>query len=79
MWWNSIQSNLLNNVILQSINSSGWSLVYLGLSFGIAIVTGLIIGLVMRLTSTLESIEFNDIIFFDTRSGLNDRVLRTVE
>lgn len=78
MWWNKIQSNLLNNVVLQSINSSGWSLVYLGISFGIALVAGLIIGAIMRLTSTLERIEFNDITFFDTRSGLNDRATRAV-
>ena len=65
-------------MLLQSINSAGWSLVYLGISFGVALVAGLVIGAIMRLTSTLEKIEFNDITFFDTRSGLNDRAPRAV-
>ena len=48
MYNGGVLSNQLNNVVVSSWNSAGWSLVYVGISFGIALVGGFILGLFLR-------------------------------
>ncbi len=48
MYNSNVISNQLNNVVVSTLNSAGWSLVYVGISFGIALVGGLILGLFLR-------------------------------
>lgn len=48
MWNSNVLSNQLDRVTVSTLSSAGWALVYVGISVGIALVSGLIIGLFLR-------------------------------
>jgi hypothetical protein len=69
---NDVQSNLLDNVLVDNYNSAGWSLIYVGLSVGIALFGGLITGIATKSFGRENGKEFEDRIIFDRRIGLKE-------
>ncbi len=60
MWNNNVLSNQLNRVLVSSLDSAGWSLVYVGISVGVALVSGLIIGAFLKCFDRKILKEFDD-------------------
>jgi hypothetical protein len=60
MWNSDVLSNQLNRVTVTSVDSAGWSLVYVGISFGVALVSGAIIGLFLKCFERQILKEFDD-------------------
>lgn len=69
---NEVRSNLLMNNILGDGDNAGWILSYFGISVGIAFLSGLIIGGILRAFQKEHNREFDDENIFNPLPGLYD-------
>lgn len=69
---NEVTSVLLNNVLITNGDVAGWSLVYVGISVGIAAASGLFIGLLLKCLEREVVREFDDENIFVPLPGLYD-------
>lgn len=69
---NNVMSNLLMNQPLTNGDIAGWSLVYVGISIGIALVSGIVLGAILRIFQREVIREFDDENIFVPLPGLYD-------
>lgn len=69
---NSVHSNLLMNTFLTNGDIAGWALTYVGISVGVALVTGLGLGAILLLFQREVVREFDDENIFVPLPGLYD-------
>ncbi len=69
---NDVYSNLLMNAFVTNSDNAGWILIYVGISVGIALASGLVIGLLLRAFQTEHIREFDDENIFVPLPGLYD-------
>jgi ammonia channel protein AmtB len=69
---NEVTSVLLNNALITNGDVAGWSLVYVGISVGIAALSGLFIGLLLKCLEREVVREFDDENIFVPLPGLYD-------
>jgi hypothetical protein len=69
---NNVASNLLMGNLITNANNAGWILVYVGISAGIALASGLVIGLILMCFQREHIREFDDENIFVPLPGLYD-------
>ncbi len=69
---NDVSSNLLMNAWITNADNAGWILSYVGISVGIALASGLVIGLLLRAFQREHIREFDDENIFVPLPGLYD-------
>ena len=72
MFRNEVNSNLLFNLKISNGDVAGWSLTYVGISVGIALVAGLAVGVFMMCMEKEVIREFDDENIFVPLPGLYD-------
>jgi len=69
---NQVNSNLLGNIPITTTTSAGWILAYVGISVGVALLSGLFVGLLLKCFNREQIREYDDENIFVPLPGLYD-------